>query len=296
MLLVHRARGIETHYQEEATMTGMNEQRGSRKSQQGEQTMTTNQETNQGRIGRDFYRMTARVVGLVYLAGFVVGIGAEMLVQPLLGAPNRLAAVSASSMTVAIAAILWLMAVIGDATHGVLMYPILKRYNERIAVGYLAARIMDAVFIAIMVLLILFQIPLANEYVKAAASDSLYLQALSTVLVHASKYAYQIGMSTLGVSGLMLCYTLYRARLIPRVLAIWGLVGYGVILVGMLSEIAGLGLGVELASSLPGGLWEVFIGVWLLAKGFSSSPVPQERSASSTTPRMTSPDVGSATV
>jgi hypothetical protein len=199
-------------------------------------------------------------------------------------------------MTVAAGAILWLMAVIGDAAHGVLMYPILKRYNERIAVGYLAARIMDAVFIAIMVLLILFQIPLANEYVKAAASDSLALQALSTVLVQAKQYAYQVGMSTLGVSGLMLCYTLYRARLIPRVLAIWGLVGYGIILVGMLSEIAGLGLGVELASSLPGGFWEVFMGVWLLARGFSSSPVPQERTSSSTTSRMTAPDVGSATI
>ena len=258
--------------------------------------MTTNKETNQGRVGRDFYRMTARVVGLVYLAGFVVGIGGDMLSQPLLGAPNRLAAVAASSMTLAIAAILWLMAVIGDAAHGVLMYPILKRYNERIAVGYLAARIMDAVFIAIMVLLILFQIPLANAYVQAAASDSLGLQALSTVLLHAKQYAYQVGMSTLGVSGLMLCYTLYRARLIPRVLAIWGLVGYGVILVGMLSEIAGLGLGVELTSALPGGLWEVFMGVWLLAKGFSSSPVAQERTTSSTTPRMTSPDVGNATI
>jgi hypothetical protein len=64
----------------------------------------------------------------------------------------------------------------------------------------------------------------------------------------------------------------------------------------MLSEIAGLGLGVELASSLPGGLWEVFIGVWLLARGFSASPVAQAQTTASTTPRMTSSDVGSATI
>src|SRR5688572_2422295 len=108
MLLVHRARGIEIHDQEEAPMTGMNEQRGTRKRHQGGQTMTTNDGTNQGRVGRDFYRMTARVVGLVYIAGFFVGIGGEMLFQPLLGATDRLAAVSASSMTVAIGAILWL--------------------------------------------------------------------------------------------------------------------------------------------------------------------------------------------
>jgi hypothetical protein len=76
-------------------------------------------------------------------------------------------------------------------------------------------------------------------------------------------------MSALGVSGLMLCYTLYKSKLVPRFFAIWGLVGYAVIFVGMLSEIMGSGLG--LMSSLPGGLWEVFMGVWLIAKGFNAS-------------------------
>ena len=44
--------------------------------------MTTNKATNPGRVGRDFYRTTARVVGLVYLAGFVVGIGGDLLIRP----------------------------------------------------------------------------------------------------------------------------------------------------------------------------------------------------------------------
>ena len=149
------------------------------------------------------------------------------------------------------------------------MFPILKPHSERIAVGYLGARIMDAVFIAVMVLFLLLQIPLGSEYLKAAAPGTFYLQALSAVSVQASQYAYQIGMSTLGIAGLMLCYTLYQAKLVPRVLAIWGLVGYAIIFVGMLSEMMGSGLG--LASSLPGGLWEIFIGGWLIVKGFNSS-------------------------
>jgi len=207
-------------------------------------------------------------VGVVYLLGFVVGIGGEMLFQSILSVPNYLATVSAHSMTVAIGAVLWLMAVIGDAAHGVLMFPVLKPHNERIAVGYLAARIMDAVFIAIMVIFILLQIPLGNAYVNAAAADTFYLQALGTLFKQGQLYAYSIGMSTLGVSGLMLCYTLYKAKLVPRVLAVWGLVGYAIIFVGMVSEIMGSGLG--LASSLPGGLWELFIGVWLIVKGFNA--------------------------
>lgn len=214
------------------------------------------------------YRTIAIVVGVVYLLGFVVGIGGEFLFNSVLGAPNYLATLSANSLTVAIGAVLWLMAVIGDAAHGVLMFPILKPHGERLAVGYLAARIMDALFIAIMVIFILLQIPLGSEYLKAAAPDMAYLQILGRLFTQGQLYAYQIGMSTLGISGLMLCYTLYKAKLLPRWLAVWGLIGYGVIFCGMLSEIMGSGLG--LASSLPGGLWEIFVGMWLVVKGFNA--------------------------
>ncbi|MCC6456149.1 MAG: DUF4386 domain-containing protein [Caldilineaceae bacterium] len=217
----------------------------------------------------NIYRTTARVVGAMYLAGFVVGIAGDGLVKSVLGAPDYLSTLSANSMTVAIGAMLWMIAVVGDAAHGILMYPILKQHHERIAVGYLAARIVDAIFIALMVLFILVQIPLGSEYLKAAAPDAFYLQALGTLLTEARFYAYEIGMSTLGLSGLMLGYTLYKARLVPRFVAVWGLVGYAIIFVGMVSEMMGSGLG--LASSIPGGLWEVFMGVWLIAKGFNPS-------------------------
>ena len=217
------------------------------------------------------YRTSATVVGIVYILGFVVGLVGIGLFQSILGAPDHLSTVSANSIQLAIGAILWLMAVAGDAAHGILMFPVLKPHNERIAVGYLAGRIIDAVFIAVMVLFVLLQIPLGSEFLKAGASDTSHLQALSTVFMQAQLYAYQFGMSTLGVAGLMLCYTLYRARLVPRPLAVWGLVGYAVIFVGMVSEVMGSGLG--LVSSIPGGLWEVFIGVWLIVKGFNSSAV-----------------------
>ena len=215
------------------------------------------------------YKTTARVVGIVYLSGFIVGLTGNGLIQSILGAPNHLSTVSANSMALTIGAILWLMAVVGDGAHGVLMFPLLKLYSERMAYGYLAARIVDAVFIAVMVLFILLQIPLGSEYLKAAASDTLYFQAFGTISANASQYAYQIGMSALGISGLLLNYTFYKTKLVPRFLSVWGLVGYAIIFFGMLSETMGSGLG--LVSSIPGGLWEVFIGVWLIAKGFNSS-------------------------
>ena len=214
------------------------------------------------------YRITARVVGVIYLAGFVVGIAGNLMIQSILGETNRLSAISANSMTLAIGASLWLMAVAGDAAHGVLMFPILKQQSERMAIGYLAARIVDAVFIAIMVLLILIQIPLGSELLNASSTgEASYLQSLSTVFAKSQQYAYEIGMISLGVAGLMLCYTLYRTKLVPRWLALWGIVGYASIFCGMVSAIMGSGLGDVF--SIPGGLWEVFMGVWLIVKGFN---------------------------
>jgi hypothetical protein len=215
------------------------------------------------------YRTTARVIGIIYMLGFVVGIGGNGLIQSMISAPDHLSKVTASSMMLAIGALLWLFAVVGDAAHGVLMFPIIKQYNERIAVGYLGFRIIDAVFIAVMVLFLLLQIPLGSEYLKAVPPNTLYLQALSNVSVQASLYAYDIGMSTLGIAGLLLNYLFYKTKLIPRWIFVWGLIGYAIIFLGMVSAILGSGLG--LASSIPGGLWEVFIGIWLIVKGFNPS-------------------------
>jgi uncharacterized membrane protein len=225
--------------------------------------MTTNGRTNT-------YRTTTRIVGAMYLAGFVVGIGGIVLIQSILGAPDHLATLPATSMLLAIGAVLWLMAAAWDAAHGVLMFPILRQHNsERIALGYLGFRIMDGLFIAIMVLFILIQIPVGSEYLNAGASDASYLQTLSTVFMQAQLDAYNIAMTTLGISGLILCYSFYKSKLVPRLLAVWGLVGYATILCGSVLEV--LGFNLLSIHAIPGGLWEMFIGVWLIVKGFNPS-------------------------
>ena len=247
--------------------------------------------TLQGRDGRSFYRKTAITIGVIYLAGMVVGIPANILIQSVLGTADPLASIAANSTLVAIGVMLWLLAVAGDAANGIIMFPVLKQYSERIAFGYFGARIMDAVFVGVMALLILFQLPLASEYVKAGASDTSYLQGLSSVFMQAQLYAYHFGMLTVGFAGVMLNFVLYRAQLLPRVLAVWGLVGYAVILFGSVLEV--LGFNLMMIQTLPGGLWEVFIGgVWLIAKGFSSLPARSEQTMPSMVP---APAVGSAT-
>src|ERR687884_28573 len=178
------------------------------------------QATVHNRDGPHSYRKTAITIGVIYLLGMVVGIGGNIVIQSVLGASDPLASVGANSMLVATGAMLWLLAGTAvDAAHGILMFPILKRFSERIALGYFGARIMDAMFVGVMALLILFQLPLASEYVKAGASDTSYLQGLSSVFWQAQLYAYHFGMLTVGVAGVMLNYVLYRAQLLPRALS-----------------------------------------------------------------------------
>jgi uncharacterized membrane protein len=248
------------------------------------------QTTLHDRDGPLFYRKTATTIGVIYLVGMVVGVGGNILIQSILVTSDPLAALAANKMLLAVGAMLWLLAVAGDAAHGILMFPVLRRFSERIAFGYFGARIMDAVFVGVMALLILFQIPLANAYLTAGTPDT--LQVLSAVFMQAQLYAYHFGMLTVGIAGLMLCYLFYKTQLVPRILGVWGLVGYAVILGGSVLEV--LGFNLNSLHTIPGGLWELFIGVWLIVKGFSASPVSSERTTSRVTRIVPSPAVGSA--
>lgn len=210
------------------------------------------------------YRATVKVVGALYILGFVVGIAGSVL-----GAPGQLDTVSTRGMMITMGALLWVIAAAGDAAHGVLMFPILKQNNERIALGYFGARIVEAAVIAISALFILLQIPLGAEFLKASAAETSYLQSLSVLFIQSQAYTYQIGMVTLGIAGLTLCYGFYRAKLIPQYFIVWGFIGYVSFLVGSMLEIMGFNL--QLLHTLPGGLWEISIGVWFIVKGFNAA-------------------------
>ncbi len=252
------------------------------------------QTTVQDRVGPDSYRTTALTVGVLFLAGMVAYGGGNVLVQSILGAPDHLATMPANSMLLAIGVLLMMLAAVWDAAHGILMLPVLKRYSERIAIGYLGYRIVDAVFLAVGIVFLLLQIPLGREYLAAGAADRSYLQALSAVSIQGSLYAYEIAMIFLGFAGLLLCYVFYQEKLVPRFVAIWGLVGYAIHVGGAVLQVVGFDL--RLIHVIPGGLWELFIGVWLIAKGFNVSPVSSARTTSSMTPIMTAPTADSAAV
>ncbi len=147
-------------------------------------------------------KIIARMVGLLFLAGMVIGIIGNVLIQNIFGSPDYLSAITSNSMTIGIGAVLMLLTVAGDAAHGILMFPILKQHSERFAIGYAAFRIMDALFIAVQILFILAQIPLGSEAVAAAGESTIHLENLSAIFIQTNQFAYYMAMSFLGVAGL----------------------------------------------------------------------------------------------
>lgn len=187
----------------------------------------------------DTTRSTARWVGLLLLAAFpLYGIGSSLAT----GALER-----GGLLTVGVAMMLANCVVV--VAIGVLLVPVLRPKNPRVAVVYLGTRIFEAVFLAVGAI------------------------ALSVEAAGVNFAAYNIAMAGLGVGSLFLCAALYRSRLVPRFLAVWGFVGYAGVAVGSLLELAGVA-GSGLIAAVPGGLFELVLAVWLIARGFSAHRAP----------------------
>jgi hypothetical protein len=167
--------------------------------------------------------------------------------------------------------LLWVInaaAVVGIA---VLMFPILKQHNESIALGYVGSRTIEAAISIVGEICVLALLTLSQEYVKAGAPDASYFQTLGTLFLAGRDWAYKMVMIATGLGGLLFCYLLYKSKLIPRFMSVWGLIGYALLLTGVLLEI--FGYSAVMILSLPGGLFEILLGIWLIVKGFKSSAI-----------------------
>jgi hypothetical protein len=153
-----------------------------------------------------------------------------------------------------------------DVGKGVLFFPILENHGKRTALTYLSALFVQVVLLDVGVLCLLMLVPLSQYAVGAGGASVPWAEALGSLLTQANTMAYQIGQATLAVGGMFLCALLFRTRLIPRFLAAWGLIGYAIHLAGAIAEL--FGIHVSLILLIPGGLFELALGFWLLIKGF----------------------------
>jgi hypothetical protein len=227
---------------------------------------TTTQTGLQGRSAPDSHRPTAVAVGVLILLGYLAYGPATAVIEAMLGAADSLSALAASPTQLGILAISMLVNSGAVVAIGVLMFRVAKPHGEGIALGYLGTRIFESIVMSVGIVFLLLQIPLAREAAEAGAAGVASLQVLSALSSEANFYAYQIAMIGLGVGSVPFWFLIYRSRLVPRPLAALGIIGYAVFAGGAVLEILGVEAGLIL--SIPGGLFEVAVAIWLIAKGF----------------------------
>jgi hypothetical protein len=211
-------------------------------------------------------RAYSALIGALFLLGFVfygVGFG---LVQSVTGAPDFLSTISAQQTTLFLGAFLMLLNSLADVGKGVLFFPILERRGKRTALAYLAAMIVEVVLLDVGVLCLLMLAPIAQQGINAGQAGADWANALGSLALQSNTISYQIAEMSLGLGGIFLWSLGTHIRLIPRILAIWGVIGYVILAAGAVAEIFGTHIG--LVCSIPGGLFEVVLGFWLIFKGF----------------------------
>jgi hypothetical protein len=188
-------------------------------------------------------RRTARIVGVLFLAGYLAyGVG-SLIAK---GSADR----SGSTALFVTGAALMLLNSAFVIGIGVLMFPILRPHNKAIAAGYLGTRIFEGVGLAIGVVSLIV--------------------LTGSAAIHANSGFYNVAEAGLGIGSLFFCALLFRTGLVPRFLAVWGFIGYACFAGGNLLELFGVA-GAGIVGAIPGGLFELTFGIWLIARGFAST-------------------------
>jgi hypothetical protein len=216
------------------------------------------------------YRKTAIIVGVLFITATVTAILSIVFTGSILDPPDYLTKVSENENQVIISVILWLILAVSVMGIGVLMFPVLKKYNEGLALGYAGIRLIETVFIIVASLSLLSLLTLSQEYV-AGVLDVSYYQPSGTSLLALYDWSFVIGtLIFLGLGGVCLNYLLYQSKLVPRWLSVWGLIGATLVLLyGLLSL---FGLDPSFLAALIA-VQEMVFAVWLIVKGFNPSAI-----------------------
>jgi hypothetical protein len=215
-------------------------------------------------------RKTAVIVGVLFIIGTIAGVLSLVFTNPVLSAPDYLMRVHTNENQIIVGALLVLVMGLALAMVPVLMFPIFKKYNEALALGYVVFRggLETVTYMATAICWLLL-LPLSQDYVKAGGQEASSFQTFGTLLREVAHLPMTVFV--FGLGALIFYYLLYRSNLIPRWLSVWGLIAI------LLHLATGLLLlfGLQTESSvwntlmnLPIFLQEMIMAVWLIAKGF----------------------------
>ena len=224
----------------------------------------------------DSTRKIAFVAGALFVITFLTSIPAALFFySPVLNHANYIVGGGADNR-IALGALLEMILIVANIGTAVVLFPILKRQNEGLALGYVAARIVESTFIATGIVSLLAIVTLRQDIGGAGGAGSLVPVGRSLVAIH--DWTFLLGPGwVVGVgNGLILGYLMYRSGLVPRGMAMLGLIGGPLIIVSGTAVLLGVfkaGSAPQIIATAPEFAWELSLGIYLMVKGFKPSPI-----------------------
>jgi hypothetical protein len=234
--------------------------------------MNTTKESPQGTN-----RKTAIIVGVLFIIGTVAGILSVVFTGSTLTDPNYLVKVSEDQNQIVTAALLVLTMALALAMVPVVIFPVLRKHNEILALGYVVFRgALETIAAIGTVILWLLLLVLSREYVAAGAPDASSFQALGAVLLKGADPMGALAGIVFGLGALMLYYVFYQSKLVPRWISVWGFIAIVLNLSTNILILFDLQSSFSTVNSLmnfPILLQEMVMAAWLIAKGFNPSAI-----------------------
>lgn len=227
----------------------------------------------------DSYRKAAMIVGVLFITATVTSLVGNVFTQPSLDASDYLDKISASQNQVIVGVLFKFIAAAASAAIAIWLYPILRRYNEGLALGSVGFRLVEAVFYLVAALSILSLLSLSKEYASAGSAADSTFQTLGTSIKSVGVWAgFVLGVISFCLGALMYYYVFYQSRLIPRWLSGWGVIAIALLLAMVLSIMFDDGpvkepSGTRVLLAVPLALQEMVLAVWLIVKGFNPSAI-----------------------
>ena len=233
------------------------------------------------------YRQTAIWLGVLWIAATAATVMSQLVLDSIFATSDFLVTISAQSNQFVLAVLLELVDAFAVAGIAIVIFAVLRNYNERIAVGYVGFRVLEA-GLAIAASISFFALLALSHSYSPNMSGALNFQSLGTVLVETHGWAYLTMLMTFSIGALPLYFLLYQTRLVPRWLSAFGFIGAAMSLAASLLQMFGVFLDGSTISNVlffPIGIQEMVLALWLIVKGFNVSANEPASGKNLTTPR-----------
>jgi len=221
------------------------------------------------------HRHTSKLIGLVFIASFIAYGSGSAMVENLINHSQGLSATVSQTNTL-VTGVLLITLVHGSLIIGLcsLLLPILKRANTPLAYTYFAMAITSQLILSLSALSYLLLMPLTLAAIGADLNLTTSIALMVELIKQFNSNAYQVAMAFWAMGGMAFASILWRWQLAPKLFGVMGIIGYMIFFIGTISQLWGYPVG--LITSIPGGLFEIALSIWLIIKGINTQHLKED--------------------